>query len=146
MARKLTAKGIDHMRASTWAKIETGDREVKLDEAAAVADLFEMSLDELTARDTAKRRQDDLIFSVRQLRDNARKHAGGVADLSWAINADLSNVTLDGIPTEIAEVWRRIEDRAESASHYLDTVAYDLAEVAEDATEILSRHKQDDER
>ncbi len=134
--------GVDNMYASTWAKIETGDREVKLDEAAAAADLFKMSLDELTARDTAKRREDDLVFYVRQLRDNARKRAGVAADLGWAINGDLSDVTLVGIPAGIAGVWKEIEDRVETVCHDLDTVAYDLGEAANDASELLSQLKK----
>jgi len=41
----LTAMGIDNMHHTTVAKIEAGDREIKLDEAVAMADLYGMSLD-----------------------------------------------------------------------------------------------------
>jgi hypothetical protein len=39
----------------------------------------------------------------------------------------------------MAEDWKRIEERAEPVTHDLDTAAYDLGEMADDATAILSR-------
>jgi hypothetical protein len=46
----LTANGIDSMHPTTIAKIEAGDREVKLDEAEALADLYGMSLDTMMGK------------------------------------------------------------------------------------------------
>lgn len=143
VSQSLKGKGIDNMYPTTVAKIESGDREVKLDEAAAIADLFEMSLDALVARGSAKRRDDEFTFYLRRLRENARQRAGQVADLSWSITGDLDDVGLDGVPDGIADLWQQIQERAESVTHDLDTVARDLSEIAEDATEILSRRKNE---
>jgi hypothetical protein len=46
----LSARGIDNMHPTTVAKIEAGDREIKLDEAAAMADLYGQPLDALLGR------------------------------------------------------------------------------------------------
>lgn len=50
VARRLTEMGIDNMHPTTVAKIEAGDREIKLDEAAAMADLYGLPLDSLLGR------------------------------------------------------------------------------------------------
>ena len=49
MAKMLSDKGIP-MHWTTVAKIEKGDRSVRIDEAAGIADLFEVSLDVLLDR------------------------------------------------------------------------------------------------
>jgi transcriptional regulator with XRE-family HTH domain len=50
MAEMLTAKGIAPMGATTIAKIEAGTRSVRINEAVAIAELFEMSIDALLGR------------------------------------------------------------------------------------------------
>lgn len=139
VAKKLRAKGIDAMYPTTIAKIESGDREVKLDEATAIADLLEMSLDELVARDSRKRQEDEVTYYLRQLRDNARQRAGQVADLALTIDGDVANVSIGGVPDDIVDGWKEIEERAAFVNHDLDSVAYYLGEIANTATEILSR-------
>lgn len=142
VAKMLTAKGIDGIYHSTVAKIESGERAVRLDEAAAMADLFAMSLDILVARHSNERREDELAYYLRQLRDNSRQRAGQMADLAQTISGDVSNVSLDGVPADIADTWKEIEDRADAVTHRLDTIAYDLGEIADGATEILSRRQR----
>lgn len=139
LAKMLTAKGIDNMYPTTVAKIESGDREVKLDEATAIADLLEMSLDALVARHSRKRQEDETTYYLRELRDNARRYSGQVSQLSCSVDGDVSNVSIDGVPEDITEDWKEISDRADRAVYDLQTVAYDLNEIANDATEILSR-------
>ena len=50
VAEALKTRGIDNMYPTTVAKIEAGGREVKLDEAAALADLFGMALDAMLGK------------------------------------------------------------------------------------------------
>jgi transcriptional regulator with XRE-family HTH domain len=50
VARKLKAKDIDNVHISTVSKIEAGDREIKLDEALAIAEIYGLSLDVLLGR------------------------------------------------------------------------------------------------
>ena len=47
VAKMLSDKGIDGIYPTTIAKIEAGDRAVRIDELLAIADLFEVSLDGL---------------------------------------------------------------------------------------------------
>ncbi len=73
LARRLTTeKGIG-IFASTIAKIESKKkpREVRLGEAVAIADLFEVSLDSLLGRTTGA--DDDLGFALRTLLDSVRQ-------------------------------------------------------------------------
>ncbi len=50
LSKRLQAKGLQHLLPSTVAKIENGDRAVRIDEANALADEFAVSLDELLGR------------------------------------------------------------------------------------------------
>ena len=82
LAKRLTDKGVDTY-ASTVAKIESEKkpRAVRLAEAAAIADLFDVSLDTLLGRQTAP--GDDLAFALRALRDIASSsmwQIGGIRD------------------------------------------------------------------
>lgn len=49
-AKMLSANGIQPMHPTTIAKIEAGDRSVRINEAVGIADLFEVSLDALLGR------------------------------------------------------------------------------------------------
>lgn len=50
LATKLKAKGVRGILGSTVAKIESGDRKVKLDEVMALAEIFGISVDTLLGR------------------------------------------------------------------------------------------------
>ena len=50
MAKMLSDRGIHPMHPTTVAKIEAGDRSVRINEAVGIADLFEVSLDALLGR------------------------------------------------------------------------------------------------
>jgi transcriptional regulator with XRE-family HTH domain len=67
VARMLTAKGVDNMYNTTVAKIEAGDREIKLDEAVALAQLYELPLDALVGLHPKSGR--DLNFLLDALND-----------------------------------------------------------------------------
>ena len=69
VAKKLTAMGIDNMHISTIAKVESGAREIKLDEAAAMAELFGASLDAMLGRKPKSAR--DLVYLLGALEDQA---------------------------------------------------------------------------
>jgi transcriptional regulator with XRE-family HTH domain len=69
VAKRLSDKGIDHIHTTTVAKVEAGERELKLDEALALADLFGLPLDSMLGRGVAP--DHDLAFAVLALRDAA---------------------------------------------------------------------------
>lgn len=50
MAKMLADRGLQPMRDTTLAKIEAGSRSVRINEAIAIADLLELSLDDLVGR------------------------------------------------------------------------------------------------
>lgn len=68
MAKTLSDNGIP-MHATTIAKIELGDRTVRIDEATAIADLLEVSLDALLGR---KGMEDDRSHALSVLADESR--------------------------------------------------------------------------
>ena len=51
MARMLVRRGIQPMHSTTLAKMELGDRSVRLNEAVTISDLFDVDLDHLLGRD-----------------------------------------------------------------------------------------------
>jgi transcriptional regulator with XRE-family HTH domain len=71
VAKMLSDKGIDHIFTTTVAKLESGERDVKLQEATALADLFDVSLDSMLGRSTGL--QDDATATLRAVLDTARR-------------------------------------------------------------------------
>jgi transcriptional regulator with XRE-family HTH domain len=71
VAKMLSDKGIKGIYPTTIAKIESGERAVRIDEATALADLFEVSLDALVGR-KQNSQEDELAYLLRLLRDTAR--------------------------------------------------------------------------
>lgn len=68
MANVLSDTGIPMVHPTTIAKIEAGDRAVRIDEAAAIADVFGVSLDALLGR---KGMEDDASHAMTTLADEA---------------------------------------------------------------------------
>jgi len=59
------------MHPTTLAKIEKGERSVRIVEAAAIADLFEVSLDSLLGRRLGL--ENDLAYSLRELLNTSKQ-------------------------------------------------------------------------
>jgi transcriptional regulator with XRE-family HTH domain len=70
MAKLMSTKGIE-VHPTTIAKIEAGDRSARIDEVAAIADLFEVSLDTLLGRSTTPK--NDRMYAFRALLDAAHQ-------------------------------------------------------------------------
>lgn len=136
IAKMLTAKGIDKMHHTTVAKIESGDREVKLDEAAAMADLFGLPLDLMMGRRQATR-EDEIAHDVRVLRDIARQSLADVRRTSTAVSNAVTDVMFDGIPADIEEIWSALQEEADYACQQLDRADDHLDEVQQLAGQLL---------
>jgi len=97
-------KGIKGIYPTTVAKIESGERAVRIDEATALADLFEVSLDALLGR-KQNSQEDELAYLLRVLRDTARDSSQQVAATMEAIREQLEE-----LPGEFddADVLQRI--------------------------------------
>lgn len=139
-------KGIKGIYPTTIAKIESGERAVRIDEAAALADLFEVSLDALLGR-RHNSREDELAYSLRLLRDTARDSSQQVGAAMDAIREQLEELpgefkgadllqrdgrktwdthlfaaleALIGLETLSAELLRREEGRPELSAAVMD--------------------------
>lgn len=90
LAKLLQEKGIGSVYPTTVAKIEAGERAVRIDEATALADIFDVSVDALLGRSANFER--DRLYAVQ---DAALQASAGVS----AIATTLMNVfpELDGL-------------------------------------------------
>jgi transcriptional regulator with XRE-family HTH domain len=94
MAKMLSDRGIQPMHSTTVAKIEAGDRSVRINEAAGIADLFELSLDSLLGR-KPKAQRNELAYLLRVFRDVAQQSSHQV----WATMETIRE-QLEELPTE----------------------------------------------
>jgi transcriptional regulator with XRE-family HTH domain len=93
VAKMLGDKGIKGIYPTTVAKIESGERAVRIDEATALADLFEVPLDALLGR-KQNSQEDELAYLLRVLRDTARQSSQQV----WAAMETIRE-QLEELPT-----------------------------------------------
>jgi transcriptional regulator with XRE-family HTH domain len=91
VAKMLGEKGIKGIYPTTVAKIESGERAVRIDEAAALADLFEVSLDALLGR-KQNSQEDELAYLLRLLRDTARESSQQVGATMETIREQLEEL------------------------------------------------------
>ncbi len=102
LAKRMKAKGIDGVYASTIAKLESEKkpRAVRLAEAIAIADVFDVSIDTLLGR--KGRQESDLAYTLRGLFDTAgesSRQVAGIADTLSERLVDLSVFEFEGCDT-----------------------------------------------
>jgi transcriptional regulator with XRE-family HTH domain len=123
MAKLLSDKGIG-AHTTTIAKIEAGDRAVPIDEAAAIADLFEVSLDKLLGRDLGPER--DVMYTIRAALDSVRQSSALLASVEATLRDQAADVdSLDDLPDiggTIATECRRAADALAEANEALRRV------------------------
>lgn len=83
LAKKLTESGVP-MYHTTIAKIEAGERAVRVDEAAGLADALEVPLDWMLGRQAAGP-ANEIRYSLRVLREKAQETMAGIASMIQAI-------------------------------------------------------------
>jgi transcriptional regulator with XRE-family HTH domain len=91
MAAALDSKAVGSMHWTTIAKIEKGTRSVRIDEAAAIADLFGISVDALLGR--RARPVADRVHILTTAADTATRSTNTILDVADAVQdriADLS--------------------------------------------------------
>lgn len=81
LARRLAERGVS-AHATTIAKIEAGTRAIRLDEAAEIAELFGISLDNLFGHGSV---EDDVRHAMKTLADTARNAHADLVKTSEAI-------------------------------------------------------------
>jgi transcriptional regulator with XRE-family HTH domain len=89
VARALSSRKVPNTHATTIAKIEWGDRGVRVDELSALADLFGMSVDALIGHGSSGT---DLVWAASKLTTNAQRMVAGMEDLRRRIADDLQDV------------------------------------------------------
>ena len=116
LANLLGDSGFKGIYPTTIAKIESGERSVRIDEAAALADLFELSLDALLGREPGVKTT-ELEFQLRTLRDTARQYY----HQSYAATEVLREL-LDDLPAnfEHSDMLQRV-GRDAWANHLFET-------------------------
>jgi transcriptional regulator with XRE-family HTH domain len=90
LAELFRANGIN-LHWSTIAKIENGDRSVRIDEAARIADVFEVSLDTLLGRAAAPGGKDEL-YTLRALVHTAGHTASLAENLESSLRDRIADV------------------------------------------------------
>jgi transcriptional regulator with XRE-family HTH domain len=93
LSELLQGRGLEHIYPTTVAKIESGERAVRIDEATAIADLFEVSVDALLGRNVE--RGSDLAYTLRAVLNIARQSSQQTAAIADALGDSL--VDLDAL-------------------------------------------------
>lgn len=97
VAKRLSDNGLQ-MYATTVAKIEAGERAVRIDEAAGIADLLEVPLDSLLGRQASGPSR-EIGYALRALRAKTQKTLADLTNMLEALRdwkADTSELSFDG--------------------------------------------------
>lgn len=127
LAKMLSDKGIP-VHSTTIAKIEAGDREVRIDEAAAMADLFGTSVDALLGR-ISPGLDSDIAHSVNVLQETAQRAARDLASVIEDVrdfNAELWPLTFAGRDDMLLAGERVTECLADAQDALLKIVKFRL--------------------
>lgn len=125
MAKLLSDKGIG-AHTTTIAKIEAGDRAVPIDEAAAIADLFDVSLDKLLGRDLGPER--DVMYTLRGALETVRQSSVLVSSIEATLRDRAAEVdglrdfSEDSIGGAIAAACQQAADALAQANKALERV------------------------
>jgi transcriptional regulator with XRE-family HTH domain len=141
MAKKLSALGIHPMHPTTIAKIEAGDRSVRINEAVGIAELFEVSLDSLLGLKWWPQ-QSDVTYTLRVLRAAAQQVGHQLKAAADTFNDQLDR--LDDIPVDIDadDGLRPILGESEAALADMKSLHRLLAEIARRCDQLMEREDE----
>ena len=119
MADMLSARGIAPMHPTTLAKIEAGSRSVRINEAVAIADLFDVSLDALLRREQGPRR--DLHYALGALLDTVYMSQTQLHRTAKSLDERLEDIPsgFEGYDT-LARLEREVSGQLDTAQKALD--------------------------
>jgi transcriptional regulator with XRE-family HTH domain len=135
MAKMLSDRGIHPMHPTTVAKIEAGDRSVRINEAVGIADLFEVSVDSLLGRKPGAQGS-ELTYRLREFLDTARQSCQQV----WAI-METTREQLKELPTESDSAEKLQKMGYDICRNHLDPAHEALTRLAI-ASDFLLDHEQ----
>lgn len=112
MAKMLSDNGIDPMHSTTIAKIEAGERSVRINEAVGIAELFGVSLDFFMGRRSGPQ-LNEVTYALRVLRESTRLACQQVWGTAETLHEHLEGVPsgLDGaadLHEQGNEAWNRL--------------------------------------
>jgi len=135
LAEKLKRNGLKGFYATTVAKVESGERAVRIDEAAALADLFDVSVDALMGRKPGGQTS-ELSFQLRTMRDTARQSCQAAFSGSEVIRE-----LLDDLPAEEFEHSALLNSSARKAWERLHDAYGELITLVGVSHELLRRQQ-----
>lgn len=141
MAKMLSDKGIQPMHPTTVAKIEAGDRSVRINEALGIADLFEVSVDSLLGRKHLTQ-DEELAQRLRELHGLADRYISEIRVMSIEVMDRVPAVGLGGIRDEFVDDVRELVADSDQLWRALDGATYHLADLSKGAEKILKRMTQ----
>ena len=134
MAKMLLDRGIQPMHPTTIAKIEAGDRAVRINEAVGIADLFEVPLDSLLGRKPGAQRS-ELAYRLRVFLKTAEQSHQQVTAIVENIQEQLEE-----LPREFNGADNLQEMGYNTGADNLQKMGYNtLRTYLEPASEALSR-------
>ena len=120
LAKMLMHKGIHSMYPTTVAKIESGERSVRIDEATALADIFDVSVDALLGRSASFER--DRLYAVRDAALQAQSGVSAIFTTLINVFPELDGLKFDNHETIVVAATRAL-DALKTAGDALGTVA-----------------------
>lgn len=143
VAKMLNDRGVSGFYSTTVAKIEAGDRTVRIDEAVAIADIFGVPLDELIGRqlDEQTRSLAYVIQAVTRTMHQAAPAVTGLKRELAEISAELGAFDFDG-RAELAAAARECHDALDRAASVIAGMwpLLSQAQTAAVANEIVAQH------
>ena len=124
LSKRLQDMGCEHIYPSTVAKIESGERAVRIDEATAIAELFDVSLDILLGR-SVKAKADE-HYTLRALIDTSAQAAWQVSAIRDSLRNGATELSTFA-PTDAAT--KRLVSECERIADTLADVTDELWEV-----------------
>jgi hypothetical protein len=107
MARLLSARGVT-AHPTTIAKIETGERVVRIEELSALADMLDLSVDTLIGH--KRRPGGDLAYAQRALRDTVEHTARVVTEQLVRIGSATVDLDIADHDSQCAELRASTDD------------------------------------
>jgi transcriptional regulator with XRE-family HTH domain len=128
MAKMLRDNGIQPMHWTTVAKIEKGERSVRIDEAAGIADLFGISVDTLLGR--RAKPKSDLVHTLTAVADTAYRSSAQIGEIITAVRDRITDVSAfeDNLP--VRDTLIAGCERAYAALVAADGALVDTAQIA----------------
>ena len=123
-AKRLSDMGIP-MHWTTVAKIEKGDRSVRIDEAAGIADLFGVSVDALLGR--RARPKADLLYSLRGVLDTAQQASWQLASFERTLREQTDELAA----VDVSDGYSELVTDAVNACEALAAAGQVVARVGE---------------